>query len=149
MSISLRFDADELMRRLPHRHPFVMLDRVEVTEPGLRGIGFKNISISDPVFVGHFPGHPIYPGVLLVEAAGQTCGIVESSDVEGSIKIGYLVGIRKFSFKHTVHPGDQVEFHVRRRASIGALFEYECRLVVDTKTVAEGSIAVATRDTAK
>ena len=142
-----RFDADALQRMLPHRQPFALLDRVEVTEAGATGIGLKNISISDPVFAGHFPGYAIYPGVLLIEAAGHTCGIVENAaaDPSAPLKLGYLAGIRKFSFKQTVHPGDQVEFHVRRRAALGDLFEYECRLLVNTKTVAEGSIAIATR----
>ncbi|MGO1384880.1 MAG: 3-hydroxyacyl-ACP dehydratase FabZ [Arachnia sp.] len=145
---SVTYSADQLRELLPHRHPFVLLDKVEVAESGARGVGYKNITISDPVFAGHFSERAIYPGVLLVEAAGHTCGIVERGDDDAlrSGAYGVLAGIRKFSFRKMVVPGDRVEFHVRRRAALGALFEYDCRLLVDTKTVAEGGIAIAMQE---
>ena len=144
----LQYSADDLRQMLPHRHPFVMLDRVEDVQPGVTGIGVKNISISDPVFAGHFPQLAIYPGVLMVEAAGHTCGIVEMADAATDTErqeIGFLAGIRKFSFKQTVHPGDQLRIRVTRRAGLGALYEYECTLTVDSRVVAEGNIAIASQ----
>ena len=138
------YSADDLRAVLPHRHPFVMLDRLEVTEPGKSGIGYKNISIADPVFAGHFPQQAIYPGVLLIEAAGHTCGIVHTAaEAEGESRIGFLAGVRKFSFKKVVVPGDVVTIQVRKRTALGDLFEYECKLLVDGGIVAEGSVAVA------
>ena len=123
----------------------MMLDRVEDVEPGVTGIGVKNISISDPVFAGHFPDLAIYPGVLMVEAAGHTCGVVEMADADEFEQIGFLAGIRKFSFKQTVVPGDQLRIKVRRRSGLGGLYEYECVLTVDSRVVAEGNIAVSTQ----
>jgi len=143
----LSFTADDLRKMLPHRHPFLMLDRVWDVSPRNSGIGLKNISISDPVFAGHFPGLAIYPGVLLIEASAHVCGIVEMAEQgqDELPRVGYLAGVRKFSFKNIVVPGDQLEIHVQRKAGIGALYEYECTLRVANRVVAVGCVAIATQ----
>ncbi|MFH5879173.1 3-hydroxyacyl-ACP dehydratase FabZ [Arthrobacter sp. NA-172] len=138
--MGLSYTAAELLLRLPHRHPFVLLDGVESVDPGVAGIGLKNITISDPVFAGHFPGQPIYPGVLMIEAAGQTCGIIAtaSTDPDTDASIGYLATVKRFTFKELVLPGDQLLIHCRRHVSIGSLIEFKCVINVGKKTVAEG-----------
>jgi 3-hydroxyacyl-[acyl-carrier-protein] dehydratase len=138
--------AAELLRRLPHRHPFVLLDGLHSIDPGVSGTAIKNISISDPVFAGHFPGKPIYPGVMMIEAAAQACGIIGtySDDPDtGSASIGYLATIKRFAFKELVVPGDQLQIQCRRHVSVGSLIEFKCTLTVGRKTVAEGSLAIS------
>jgi len=124
------------------------MDGVEEIVPGVSGVGVKNITISDPVFAGHFPTRAIYPGVMLIEACAHTVGVVELASLEdddGSTPrgMGVLAGVRKFSFKQMVRPGDQLRISVHRRAGLGPLSEYECVLKVGSRVVAEGSIAVA------
>ncbi|MDR1213416.1 MAG: 3-hydroxyacyl-ACP dehydratase FabZ [Propionibacteriaceae bacterium] len=141
------FTSDELRRMLPHRHPFLMLDRVLEVEPKVSGLGLKNISIADPVFAGHFPELSIYPGVLLIEASAHVCGIVETAGQpgDGAPSVGFLAGVRKFVFKNPVLPGDQVKIRVQRKAGVGALYEYDCTLTVENRVVATGAVAIATQ----
>jgi len=122
-----------------------MVDRVVDIEPGISGVGLKNVTITDPVFSGHFPEFAIYPGVLLIESAGHVSGIVEMAGQldEGSQSIGILAGIHKFAFKNPVVPGDQVRICVKRKVGAGALFEYDCLLTAGERVVATGSIAIA------
>lgn len=138
--------AAELLQRLPHRHPFVLLDGLHSIEPGVSGVGIKNISISDPVFAGHFPGRPIYPGVLMIEAAAQACGVIGTytDEADGSRgSIGYLATVKRFAFKELVLPGDQLQIDCRKHVSLGSLIEFKCALTVGRKTVAEGSLAIS------
>ncbi len=150
----LSYSADEIRRLLPHGYPFVLLDGVEEVVPGISGTGIKNITISDPVFSGHFPGRAIYPGVLLIEISGHTCGIVQQADrtvgdgdpgaPEGAPgRIGVLAGVRRFSFHHVIAPGDVARFRVRRRAVLGEMFEYSVRVEVGSRLAAEGTVAIA------
>lgn len=146
--MSLSYTAAELLQRLPHRHPFVLLDGVEDVEPAVSGVGIKNITISDPVFQGHFPGQPIYPGVMMIEAAAQTCGIIATASPEPLAKasIGYLATVKRFAFKELVVPGDQLQIRCKRHVSIGSLIEFKCTVLVGNRTVAEGSLAVSVGD---
>lgn len=108
-------------------------------------MGVKNISISDPVFAGHFPGRPIYPGVLMIEAAAQACGVIATSDdvTEQAASIGYLATVKRFAFKELVVPGDQLHIHCRKHVSLGSLIEFKCTVMAGKKTVAEGSLAIS------
>ena len=149
----LAYTADQIRSLLPHRHPFVLLDRIERIVPRSSGVGVKNISISDPVFAAHFPQMAIYPGVLLIEAVGHTCGLVhlarggaDDDAPAGSPAVRFLAGVRKFSFVQPVVPGDVVEFHVQFRAEHAALFEYQARVMVGSRLVAQGSLAIAMQD---
>ncbi len=132
----------EVARRLPHRHPFLLLDRVDDLEIGVSAVGTKNISITDPVFAGHFPDNPIYPGVHMVEVAAQLCGLIGSSD-EREPALGYLASIKRFKFLALVVPGDQMRISARAGASIGALTEFAVEITVAGRVVATGVLAIA------
>ncbi len=135
-------EPGEIARRLPHRHPFLLLDRVDDLEVGIFGVGTKNVSISDPVFAGHFPDNPIYPGVHMVEVAAQLCGLIGSSDEQGPV-LGYLASIKRFKFLALVVPGDQMKITARAGASIGALTEFAVEITVAGGVVASGVLAIA------
>lgn len=139
---ALSLDAAEIMRRLPHRHPFLLLDRVDELVPGVSAVGVKNISIADPVFAGHFPGNPIYPGVQMVEVAAQLCGLIVSTDADGPA-LGYLASIKRFKFSALVVPGDQLTIRTKAGVSIGALTEFAADLSVSGRPVAGGVLAIA------
>ncbi|WP_448235828.1 3-hydroxyacyl-ACP dehydratase FabZ [Microbacterium paulum] len=138
-----RYDAEALLRRLPHRHPFVFLDRVEVEEPGRSGRGYSLISIANPVFAGHFPGRPIFPGVLLIEAAAQSAGVIATAADDDGTGIALLATVRKFAFRKPVLPGDLVVLTCELKASVGGFREFTCTVDVAQETRAEGVVAVA------
>ncbi len=106
-------DAIEVQAILPHRYPFLLVDRVVAFDSGRRAVGLKNVTVNDPYFQGHFPGRPVFPGVLIVEALAQLGGVlaIRSSSVEGS-PIVYLTGIDKAKFRKPVIPGDQIRLEV-------------------------------------
>ena len=106
-------DAIEVQSILPHRYPFLLVDRVVEFERGQRAVGLKNVTVNDPYFQGHFPGRPVFPGVLILEALAQLGGVlaIRSSSVEGS-PIVYLTGIDKAKFRKPVIPGDQIRLEV-------------------------------------
>ena len=136
--------AAEILRRLPHRHPFVMLDAVTELKPSHSGMALKNISISDPVFAGHFPGEPIYPGVLLIEAAGHLCGLVMADlDEPSAPAIGYLASVKRFRFVTLVRPGDQVRIRATAGTRFGGMTDFSVALSVNGADVASGSLVIA------
>ena len=106
-------DAVEIQSILPHRYPFLLVDRVVEFAPGRRAVGLKNVTVNEPYFQGHFPGRPVFPGVLIVEALAQLGGVlaIRSSPVEQS-PIVYLTGIDKAKFRKPVIPGDQIRLEV-------------------------------------
>lgn len=106
-------DAIEVQSILPHRYPFLLVDRVVEFERGQRAVGLKNVTVNDPYFQGHFPGRPVFPGVLIVEALAQLGGVlaIRSSSVEGA-PIVYLTGIDRAKFRKPVVPGDQIRLEV-------------------------------------
>lgn len=140
--------AQELLRRLPHGHPFLLLDEVDVQEAGVRGVGLKNVTISDPVFSGHFPGNPLYPGILLIEAAAQTAGIVATAD-EAAATLGipsrgaYLANVRRFAFKQLVRPGDQLRIETVKNSVLAQLVTFSVTIRVSNSVVATGSISLS------
>lgn len=105
--------AIEIQSILPHRYPFLLVDRVVEFERGQRVVGLKNVTVNDPYFQGHFPGRPVFPGVLIVEALAQLGGVlaIRSSPVEGA-PIVYLTGIDRAKFRKPVIPGDQIRLEV-------------------------------------
>ena len=120
-------DISQVMEVLPHRYPFLLVDRILEFEPNKRIVGLKNVTINEPFFQGHFPGHPIMPGVLLIEAMGQTGGVLALKSLpeeEAKKKVIYFMSIDKAKFRKPVLPGDQVRLEVtviKQRGNIQSL----------------------------
>lgn len=108
----LRLEINEILKLLPHRYPFLLVDRVVELEPEKRIVGIKNVTINEPFFMGHFPQNPIMPGVLLIEAMAQVGAILILSKPENQGKILYLVGVDNARFRRPVVPGDQMRIEM-------------------------------------
>lgn len=139
-------DIQEIKEYLPHRYPFLLVDRVLEVEPGKRLLAIKNVTYNEPFFTGHFPAVPIMPGVLIIEALAQTTGLLAGRSVDGLMGKGrtyYLVGLDKVRFKRPVVPGDQLRmeaWYLRHKRNIWA---FECRAEVDGDLVASAEIMCA------
>ncbi len=141
-------NVNEIMALLPHRYPFLMLDRIVEVDPGQRVVALKNVSINEPHFVGHFPGAPIMPGVLLVEAIAQACGVVAiTANLDlAENKLVYLAALDKFRFRRPVVPGDQVRITVTKTGEKRSIWMFDCTAEVEGKVVAEGSVMATVAD---
>jgi 3-hydroxyacyl-[acyl-carrier-protein] dehydratase len=138
-------DIEAILARLPHRYPFLLVDRVLSIVPGKSIVAMKNVSANEAFFVGHFPGHPVMPGVLVIEALAQAGGVLawESVSDEERIWILYLVGIEEARFKQPVRPGDQLILKVQLVKRRRNLWRYEAQAEVDGKEVAHAAILMA------
>ena len=103
------YNTQEIMEILPHRHPFLLIDTIEELEPGVRAVGRKNVTFNEPYFAGHFPGNPVMPGVLIMEALAQTGAVAILSLPEHRGKTAYFAGSDQAKFKQMVRPGDTLE----------------------------------------
>jgi 3-hydroxyacyl-[acyl-carrier-protein] dehydratase len=125
-------DIGRIMAVLPHRYPFLMVDRLIEIVPGESAIGLKNVTINEPYFQGHFPGAPIMPGVLLIEAMAQTAAalVVESLGDEMLGKLVYFMSVEDARFRHPVRPGDQILVHVTKAHARKTAWKFrgECRV---------------------
>lgn len=135
-------DIDAIMDCLPHRYPFLMVDKIIDIDGDESAVGIKNITYNEPFFQGHFPGKPIFPGVLIVEGMAQTAGaiVIALQRAAGRQFIVYMLGIDKAKFRHPAGPGDRLEYHIRkihRRRTVG---RYEAKAIVDGVVVAEAEI---------
>ncbi|HZJ82306.1 MAG TPA: 3-hydroxyacyl-ACP dehydratase FabZ [Clostridia bacterium] len=138
-------DINEIMKRIPQRYPFLLVDRVLELEPGKRAIGIKNVTINEPFFEGHFPGNPIMPGVLIVEAMAQLGAAIVLGIPENREKLALFAGIDNMRFRRQVVPGDQLRLEVeiiRMRGSIG---KGVGKALVDDQVAAEGTIIFGIR----
>lgn len=115
-------DIKEIMSILPHRYPFLMIDRILECEPGVRAVGIKNVTANEPQFTGHWPGNPVMPGVLMLEAMAQVGGIFLLSEAETAGKTAFFGGMDGIRFRRQVTPGDQLIITaelIRRKGGIG------------------------------
>ncbi|MDI6744677.1 MAG: 3-hydroxyacyl-ACP dehydratase FabZ [Thermodesulfovibrionales bacterium] len=121
---------------MPHRYPFLMVDRIVEIEPNVRAVGIKNVTVNEPFFQGHFPGNPIMPGVLIVEAMAQVAGVIAfSSGMQGSSV--YFMSIEKAKFRKPVVPGDQVKLDIKVLQQRGNVWRFSGLAFVDEKVVSE------------
>ncbi|NVJ54295.1 3-hydroxyacyl-[acyl-carrier-protein] dehydratase FabZ [Arcobacter sp. CECT 8983] len=138
-------DINEIQEILPHRYPFLLVDRITEMEKGKSIEGFKNISISEPAFMGHFPGHPIYPGVLILEGMAQAGGVLalksnDLSNEELKSKVIYFMSIDKAKFRSPVKPGDQLVYKIDIIKLKGTLIVLDGKAYVDDKLVAQAEL---------
>ncbi len=141
-------DISKIMEFLPHRYPFLMVDRVLETDKSEYLSAIKNVSINEPFFQGHFPGQPIMPGVLILEALAQATGLLAFSSMGESYKskLYMLVGIDKSRFRDQVVPGDQLKLNVRLLRNMRGIGKYECRAMVGDRLVAEAEMMCSAQD---
>jgi 3-hydroxyacyl-[acyl-carrier-protein] dehydratase len=142
-------DVGDILAALPHRFPFLLVDRVLDYAPGARLRALKNVTFNEPFFQGHFPGHPVMPGVLIIESLAQACGLL----VHVSRKAGasnsalyYLVKVDKAKFTRIVGPGDQLILEVELKRMIRSMGLFHCVAKVDGKPVAEAELMCAERN---
>ena len=148
MTVQLPIDVTAIQALLPHRFPFLLVDRVVEFEPHKRVLGIKNVTINEPFFQGHFPGHQVMPGVLVIEALAQAGGVLTqlSSQVDGTFgegKIFYLVKIDNARFSRMVVPGDQLQLEVTIKRLIRNMAMYTGIARVDGQQVASAEILCA------
>ncbi len=144
-------DIVRIMELLPHRYPFLLVDRITEMNKDISAVGHKNVTINEPFFAGHFPGAPVMPGVLLVEAMAQTAGglVVNSLGKEHEGKLVYFMSIDKARFRRPVTPGDVVEFHVQQIQKRSKVWKFGCKAKVNGKNVAEAEITAMLMDRPK
>ena len=135
-------DVKEIMQILPHRYPFLLVDRIESLKEGEEIVGIKNVSVNEPFFVGHFPGNPIMPGVLIIEAMAQVGGVLafHSSPKEWAGSLVYFMGIDKVRFRKPVVPGDQLRLKLTTIRQKQKVFKMRGEAYVDETLVAEAEL---------
>ena len=138
---------NEIMELLPHRYPFLLVDRIVEFDPGRRIVGIKNVTMNEPFFTGHFPDHPIMPGVLIVEAMAQVGGILALKALGGGKRIAYFAGIDGCKFRKPVVPGDQLRIELDVLAHKGPVWKMHGEAKVDGVLVAKADVTATLPDT--
>ena len=133
-------DLREILTLLPHRYPFLMVDKIIEIDGDNSAIGIKNVTVNEPQFTGLFPVHPILPGVLLVEGMAQTAGAICARKSGSGSDLVYFMTIDNARFRKPVIPGDRVEFHVVKQKQRGNIWKFHCDAKVDGHLVAEADI---------
>ena len=140
-------DVQQIMQYLPHRYPFLLVDRVLEFEPLKRIVGVKNVTINEPFFQGHFPGHPVMPGVLIIEAMAQVGGLLLMDSVdEPEHKVVYFMSLDKVKWRKPVVPGDQLVFEVEMVRLRGDVCKLRGMARVDGSVVAEADLTARVMD---
>ena len=132
----------DILSALPHRYPMLMIDKIIRIDGDETAVGIKNVTFNEPIFQGHFPGNPIFPGVLIIEGMAQTAGaiVIKHDSTSGRKNIVLMLGVDKAKFRKPAGPGDTIEFHIakiQRRRNVG---RYEARAIVDGTVIAEAEI---------
>ena len=134
-------DINEIKKILPHRYPFLLVDRIEEMEPGVRAVGYKNVTANEPFFQGHFPEYPVLPGVLLIEALAQVGAVAILSLEENKGKLAFFGGIKNAKFRKQVIPGDVVKLETEIIKCKGPMGVGKAIATVDGKMAAEAEIS--------
>ncbi len=140
------YNVVEIQKILPHRYPFLLVDRITKLEKGTHIEAYKNVSISEPVFQGHFPDHPIYPGVMIIEGMAQAGGVLAFESMDNATqeeianKVVYFMSIDKAKFRSPVTPGDQLVYKLNVIKNKGAIWQLDAKAYVDDKLVAEAEL---------
>ena len=142
-------DIHEILKHLPHRYPFLLIDRVLEYKAESHLIGIKNVTFNEPYFQGHFPQRPVMPGVLILEALAQATGILAFKTVERVPDVNslyYFVGIDEARFKRPVEPGDQLRLEVKFLRRMRGIWKFDCKATVDNDMVCSAVIMCAERE---
>ena len=140
------YNVVDIQKILPHRYPFLLVDRVTALTAKESITAYKNISISEPVFQGHFPDHPIYPGVMILEGMAQAGGVLafksmgEMTEEEIDTKVVYFMSIDKAKFRAPVTPGDKLVYEIAVMKNKGAVWQFEAKATVEGKLVAQAEL---------
>ncbi|CZE45981.1 3-hydroxyacyl-ACP dehydratase FabZ [Campylobacter geochelonis] len=142
-------DINEIMRILPHRYPFLLIDRVTDLIPNESIAAYKNVTIGDQIFQGHFPGHPIYPGVMIIEGMAQAGGVLAFKSMDENEldnKVVYFMSIDKAKFRHPIRPGDRLEYRIKAIKHRGRIWVLSGEAYVDDKLVASAELQAMIMD---
>ena len=141
-------DIARIMHAIPHRYPFLMIDRVVEVVPNVSAIGIKNVSVNEAFFQGHFPRQPVMPGVLIIESMAQTAAVlvVETLGEEAAGRVVYFMSVERAKFRRPVVPGDQLRIHCAKQRNRGQVWKFHAVARVDGVSVAEASYAAMIMD---
>jgi 3-hydroxyacyl-[acyl-carrier-protein] dehydratase len=147
-SVAAEIGIQQIMRMIPHRPPFLLIDRVVEVVTGESAVGIKNVSINEGFFQGHFPQHPVMPGVLMIEAMAQTAAVlvVHTLGPESEGKLVYFMSVDNARFRQPVFPGDQLRVKVVRKQNRGHVWKFDGQAMVHDKVMAEATFAAMIRD---
>ena len=147
-SAGVEVDIERIMEMIPHRYPFLMIDRVVDVVAGESVVGIKNVSINEPHFQGHFPGRKVMPGVLIIEAMAQTAAVlvVQTLGPEAEGKLVYFISVDHAKFRKPVVPGDTLHIHIATKQQRGAVWKFDCQARVDGVLMSEATIAAMILD---
>lgn len=141
----------DILKALPHRYPFLMIDRIIEVNGNESAIGIKNVTVNEPIFQGHFPGEPVFPGVLIIEGMAQTAGAIAiaAGTAAGEDHIVYLLTVDKCKFRKPARPGDRIEYHIRKIRHRMTMGWFEAKAIVDGVVIAEAEVGAMVSVTGK
>jgi 3-hydroxyacyl-[acyl-carrier-protein] dehydratase len=141
-------DINDILKALPHRYPFLLIDRIVNIKSDHSGVGIKNVSFNEPAFLGHFPERPVFPGVLMIEGMAQTAGVIGILSVNGTQKPNavYFLTIDKCKFRKPVQPGDTIEYHMRSIGRRKTMWWFHGDAKVNGSIVAEADVGAMLTD---